>query len=413
VYFDRVSPSVVATNIQEEFGISATALGIMSSMYFYPYAAMQIPAGFLSDSVGPRRTVSIFFAIAAIGTAVFGLAPTFAVAIVGRFMMGIGVAFVWIPCVRILGNWFRPREFSTLMGLMLTWGNVGALCASAPLAVLVSKVGWRNAFFYLGAVMVAMAVMNALILRNKPSDKGFPTVSVIDGVDYYATGGKEVTMTVRETVPLVLKNKNFWKLAVYAFMIYGTVMGMQGLWATPYMQNVYGIEKQVAANNLMFWAIGMALGCVVVGIFSDRILKSRRKACLYFSIVYLITWIPLVAAPGTWPVGLLWLQMFIMGFFCGAYVPNYAHISEDMPHGAIATASAMVNVFYFIGGAVFQTIMGRMLDSYGADESGAFSVEAYRSTFVFCFVAMIVACVMMFLTTDTQAVKRSKESATA
>src|SRR5664280_593941 len=76
VYFDRVAPAVVAPELMKEFGLTATSLGILSSMYFYPYAAMQIPAGILSDYMGPRLSVTIFFLIAAAGTALFGIAHT-------------------------------------------------------------------------------------------------------------------------------------------------------------------------------------------------------------------------------------------------------------------------------------------------------------------------------------------------
>ena len=77
VYFDRVAPAVVAPELMKEFGLTATSLGILSSMYFYPYAAMQIPSGILSDYLGPRFSVGTFFIIAAIGTALFGLAHSF------------------------------------------------------------------------------------------------------------------------------------------------------------------------------------------------------------------------------------------------------------------------------------------------------------------------------------------------
>ena len=152
VYFDRVAPAVVAPELMKEFGLTATSLGILSSMYFYPYAAMQIPSRILSDYLGPRFSVGTFFIIAAIGTALFGIAQSFGVIIFGRFLMGVGVAVVWIPCMRILANWFRPNEFSTLTGMMLTWGNVGAILAAAPLAFLVGLVGWRASFFWLGGL---------------------------------------------------------------------------------------------------------------------------------------------------------------------------------------------------------------------------------------------------------------------
>jgi len=403
VYFDRVAPAVVAPELMKEFGLTATSLGILSSMYFYPYAAMQIPSGILSDYLGPRISVGTFFIIAAIGTAMFGLAHSFGVIIFGRFLMGVGVAVVWIPCMRILANWFRPNEFSTLTGMMLTWGNVGAVLASAPLAFLVGLVGWRSSFFWLGGFMIILAILNFIILRNKPSEKGYPTVSEIDGVEYYQQMGVKVSFA--ENAKKLFKMKNYWLIAIYAFTIYGTVMGFQGLWCIPYLQQTYGLPKQQAANMLMLWPIGMALGCLAAGWVSDRVLKSRRKASLYGMIIYALTWLPIIIWPGVMPVDAFYPLLFIMGFFCGAYVPNYAHIAEGQPHSFIATANGMLNIWYFIGGALFQAVMGLVLDAYGK-VGDKFPVEAYQKSFILCLIALVIGAVAMYFTTDTKVVTK-------
>ena len=148
VYFDRVAPAVVAPELMKAFGISAASMGLLSAAYFYPYAAMQIPSGILADFMGPRLAVTIFFIIAGIGTALFGMASTYEWALVGRVMMGVGVAVVYIPIMKIQAQWFRPYEFATLTGILLTVGNVGALGAAGPLASFVAMTGWREAFYY-------------------------------------------------------------------------------------------------------------------------------------------------------------------------------------------------------------------------------------------------------------------------
>lgn len=405
VYFDRVAPAVIAPELMKEFSLSATSLGILSSMYFYPYAAMQIPSGILSDRMGPRISVTIFFIIAAIGTALFGLAHSFGFIIFGRFLMGVGVAVVWIPCMRILANWFRPKEFATLTGVMLTVGNAGAVLAAAPLAFLVGIVGWRASFYWLGGFMAIVALLNFIVLRNKPGDKNLPTVSEIDGIDYYSVQSTE-KVSFGENVKRLFAMKNYWLIAIYAFVIYGTVMGFQGLWCIPFLQQTYGLPKQEAANILMLWPIGMAVGCFAFGYVSDRILKSRRNASFYGIIIYALTWIPLVFWPDKIPVGMFYPLLFVMGFFSGAYVPNYAHIAEGQPHSFIATANGMLNVWYFIGGALFQSIMGIVLDAYGK-VGDKFPVGAYKATFVACIIALVIGAIAMYFTTDSKVLKKS------
>src|SRR5512145_1539070 len=92
VYFHRNCLSVVADDLVTEFQVSGSIIGLLGSIYFYCYAAMQFPAGLLSDSVGPRRTVTFSLLLAALGSLVLGLAPSIKVAMIARGMVGLGVS---------------------------------------------------------------------------------------------------------------------------------------------------------------------------------------------------------------------------------------------------------------------------------------------------------------------------------
>ncbi|MDX9815458.1 MAG: MFS transporter, partial [Smithellaceae bacterium] len=67
VFFHRLAPAVVAVDMMRDLHTSGALMGILASAYFYPYALMQIPAGLLADSWGPRRSITFFFAFAAAG----------------------------------------------------------------------------------------------------------------------------------------------------------------------------------------------------------------------------------------------------------------------------------------------------------------------------------------------------------
>ena len=97
VYFHRLSLSVVANDLIKDFRTSAGVMGFLGSVYFYCYAAMQFPAGLLSYSLGPRKSVTFFLIIASAGSILFGFAPTIKIAFLGRVMVGLGVSMVFIP----------------------------------------------------------------------------------------------------------------------------------------------------------------------------------------------------------------------------------------------------------------------------------------------------------------------------
>ena len=130
VYFHRVSTSVIAPDLLATFQTDATALGFMSSMYFYVYAFEQPLIGYLTDRLGPQRVISLWTLTAAFGCLIFGLAPTIGWAAVGRTIIGFGVGGVYVPALKALSQWFEKKEFSTMTGLFLAVGNMGALVAT-------------------------------------------------------------------------------------------------------------------------------------------------------------------------------------------------------------------------------------------------------------------------------------------
>ncbi len=130
VYFHRLCPAVVALDMMRD--LNAALLGFLGAAYFYPYALMQLPAGLLSDSWGARKTITVFFCIAFVGSLLLGTATTTLWAILGRTLVGIGVAMLFVPTMKVLAEWFRVREFAMMTGILMAMGGIGSLTAATP-----------------------------------------------------------------------------------------------------------------------------------------------------------------------------------------------------------------------------------------------------------------------------------------
>jgi MFS family permease len=154
VYFHRLCPAVLAVDMMRDLHTSGALTGLLGAAYFYPYALMQLPAGLLSDSWGPRKTITLFFFVAFAGSVILGLAPSVFVAIVGRTLVGLGVAMLFVPTLKILAEWFHVREFAVMTGILMALGGVGSLIAATPLAWLSARIGWRFSFVAVGFVTV-------------------------------------------------------------------------------------------------------------------------------------------------------------------------------------------------------------------------------------------------------------------
>ncbi|MEM4204817.1 MAG: MFS transporter, partial [Candidatus Methanomethylicaceae archaeon] len=142
----RVGVAVIAFDIMREFSTDASLLGLMSSMYFFPYALAQIPVGLLLDRIGIRRTVTILATISCIGSLIFSLSPSLLLLTLGRALVGFGVGGFYVSSLKAIAVWFESRRFATLAGLLTSIGNLGAIFASYPLAVMSLSFGWRHSF---------------------------------------------------------------------------------------------------------------------------------------------------------------------------------------------------------------------------------------------------------------------------
>lgn len=386
VYFHRTSSAMLANSLMEEFGVTALAIGVMSSAYFYPYGLMQIPVGYLSDTRGPRLTTTIFTIFAFIGTLFFALSPTFEFAVLGRLLIGIGVSGVYIPTIKVLSQWFRREEFATLTGVLFAVGNIGALVSAYPLAMMAILFGWRETFLIIGIITLFLAASCWALVRDSPKAMGFDHPEISEGMNLNSKFSKNV----RE----IVSNPVLWLIAVSAFMRYGITMGYQGLWGGPYLIDIYGMSKGEAGGVLMMVGVGTIVGAPTIGFLSDRVFKTRKWYLVFGGIGFTLCFAPLVFMTSSLSILELYLISFGIGVFSGAGPVAYALIKESYPLEVTGLATSILNTFPFFGGAVFQVLMGYLMDSVGM-VGNAYPPEAYSLAFSICLIASIVSTILM------------------
>jgi sugar phosphate permease len=399
VYFHRVSTAVVSADLETTFGVDAASIALLSSAYFYAYTIMQLPSGLLTDSLGPRKTVSIFTLVAAAGAILTGIASTFELVIAGRLLIGVGVAMVYIPTMKILSTWYRKNEFASLTGILIAVGNVGALSAAGPLALISDALGWQQVFLMLGVITIVLAVAAWAIIRDRPSEMSLPSIQDIEALEMDGSESVFEAETM-EKIPMgkALKmtfgsGRKFWPLAIWFFFMYGSVMVYQGLWAGPFFHDVLGWEKATYGLVLTFIGMGMIFGCPIAGYISDKILKSRKKVLIMGTVAYTITWAVIWMTAGEITSAEAYMVInFVFGFFGGFLVVSFAQIKELFPISIAGTSIAALNVFPFAGGAILQHVSGLMLTSR--------SLESYQGIWRLMLICMIIATVAAFLSKE-------------
>lgn len=387
VFFHRLSTNVVALDMMHDLQISGSLVGLLASGYFYPYAFMQLPSGLLVDSFGPRRTATFSFLLAGAASILLGTVSSIGWAVAARVLVGIGVSMLFVAAMKILTRWFRPAEFSRITGILLGLGGVGVLITASPLAYLSGRFGWRLSFVAIGGVTLVVAALLWIFVRDTPEEKGF---SPIPGMPSLAAGKeRRGDKSCFGGIRMVVANRAFWPLAVWFFFNCGIFFSFAGLWGAPYLMQVYGMSKMEAGRVMDMLAYGMILGSPLLTLASDR-LRSRKAVMVINSSALLFLTVPLAFFPGDLPRFFLYPLVFFLSF-CGSSIVavGFTMIKEYFPPEMAGTAVGLINIFPFLGGALMQPAVGRLLQVGSA--SGVGYETVYGGAFRLFFVAACVA----------------------
>jgi sugar phosphate permease len=388
VYFHRVSTSVIASDLLKAFDTNATALGFMSSMYFYLYAFEQPIVGYLSDRLGPRRVIGYWSIAAAAGCLLFGLAPNIAWASVGRALIGIGVGGLYVPAVKAISLWFSKKEFATMIGLLMAMGNFGAVIATTPLAWAAASWGWRSTFFLIGGITLGLAFVTLLLTRDHASLS--ETVQVHDAI---AAGGNPGSRT---KAGKVLASGQFWIIATIFFGIYGTLITLQGLWATPFLMTVLDIEHIFASKLNMLIPVGVIIGAPLFGWLPDRFSLDKGNILIAILSVYTLTWVGIIFFFSQLGAGGFSFVLLVMGISAGGFISVlWGIVRETTPLDILGLTSGLLNPAPFFGVAVFQVLTGAILDRAGR-VGDLYPLSGFKNAFLTCLFGIVICLLLSF-----------------
>ena len=164
--FLRNSIGVIAPNLATELGLSASEIGLLASVFFFSFAAAQIPLGLALDRYGPRRCMLVCAVIAIAGALLFAWAPSPGWLIAARVLMGLGASCYFMAPLALYATRFPPDRFATVAGFQYGLGTLGTLLATAPFAWAVAAIGWRACFVVVAGTMLAAGLLIAIVIRD-------------------------------------------------------------------------------------------------------------------------------------------------------------------------------------------------------------------------------------------------------
>lgn len=370
----RVSPSVIVDDLMREFALGGAVLGNLSALYFYGYSGMQLPAGVLLDRFGPRRLMTASALICGGGCVLFALSPTFSGVAAGRFLIGASAAFSLVGAMAVAGQWFPARRFALLSGLAMMMGMAGGVMGQAPVSVAVEAYGWRQTVLWMSVGGFVIAVASWATVRDR------------------RIAGTHARVPLITSLGVVLGNRQTWYNAMSGLGATGPILAFAGLWGVPFLAQAYGLERTAAAGVASLMIAGFGVGAPLIGWLSDRI--GRRRPPLVAGLVLcLVSLSMLIHMPGL-PLPVVGALCFLTGLGGSAQIVNFAAARESNAAHLSGTTIGIVNGFVTGAGALFQPLIGALLDAVwdGRVEGGVrvYALADYR----FAMSALIVGAAL-------------------
>jgi fucose permease len=350
-------------DIIKGFSLSLTLAGFLPFSFFVAYGVMSIPAGVLLDRFGQKPILIAAFVLAFGGSFLFASSPTFTIALMSLFMIGIGMTMLQVainPLLRVAGGEEHFAFFSVLGQLVF-----GAASFLSPhvYSYLVANLG--------GDGPAPAGGVLGLLARLVPSDLPwvslywvFTVVTLIMVVILFAVRLPKVELKEDEKAGAaasyleLLKNKYVW---LFFFGIFAYVGSEQGVanWVSRFLETYHGLDPQVEGARAVsyFWGL-LTAGCLL-GLVLLKLIDAR-KVLVGFTAAAMVS----LAVALVGPTNVSYIAFMMVGFFLSvmwSVIFSLALNSVAEHHGSFSG----ILCTGIVGGAVVSALVGWLGDLFG------------------------------------------------
>jgi MFS family permease len=377
--FLRNSIGVIAPNLAAELSMSPAEIGLLSSVFFFAFAAMQIPLGMALDRFGPRLCLMTGAGVTVLGAIVFATAPSPSILICGRMLLGIGSSSAYMASLAVYARRFPPDRFATLAGLQFGIGTIGSLIATAPLAFSTAAIGWRGSFLLVAVFTFVIGLLIAWVVRDDAPAPHPP-----------AQRWRESMAGLRA----VIRTPSVGSLFLMNLVVYSSFAMIVGLWGGPYLTHIYGFTLEERGSLLLIPVVAQIIGALFWGPM-DRLFKSYKLPVLIGAGGSAVC-LAYLAAVGSPSEAMLAVWFAIFGFLSAFGPLLVAHGRSLFPLPLVGRGLTILNTGSMTGTFLVQLVSGIVIGFFPTAPDGAYALDAYRTVFGLQAGLIVLACLVYF-----------------
>jgi len=354
-YLDRYVGAATLPLMLASLAISDAAGGLLQSAFILTYAIVCPFIGWAGDRNPRMRLAAAGVFVWSAATVASGLAPTYAVLLLARAVVGVGEASYAVVTPSLLSDCYPPEHRARVLGIFYAAIPVGSALGYVVGGLVGEHFGWRAAFFVAGAPGVALAFV--LLLLPEPR-RGARDTAVAAATPLSLSASLHALVARRS-----------WVSNTVAQVIYTFAMGGLATWMPTYFVRERGIPLATAASTfgLILVAAGF-LGTLLGGRLSDALARRVGGAHFVLSgwslVASIIFTLPAVLAPSPvifWPATFITLLLLFMNIG-----PLNAAMANVLPADLRARGFAVTTgVIHLLGDAASPWLIGVASDAVG------------------------------------------------
>lgn len=366
-YLDRAIIAAVSPALISEFSLTAEEMGWIMSGFFWTYALLQIPAGWLADKIGQKKTLGWAVGWWSAATAMMGIATGFKSLLVMRFILGAGEAAAYPSNAGIASRWFPDKERSFVSGLFDSASKFGGAVAMPLIVWLIVMFDWRITFIIFGSLGIIWVLFWWIFYTDTPEKHKMINQEEID----YIRSGQAQKHSGEPAMRWyqLLRYKSIWAMCLGFFTINYTSYFFI-TWLPAYLVKEKGMDLLtmgfVAALPLL---CGMAAE-ITAGWASDRMHSSGRYSLTFTRKSILILGMALALcvgfAPLTDSVVLTVILLCVARSGTAIAASQVWSLPGDVaPNNMVSTVAGLQNTISNFGGAFGPIITGIIVTTTG------------------------------------------------
>jgi len=355
-YVNRFNYSPVIPLLRADLGISNTQAGWLMALFFISYTIFQLPAGFLGDRFGPRKTLTWGAVISIAGNLIFSQATSFGILALGQLANGLGQSMGWTSSLKLIVSWFPRSRRATAIGLFATCVTAGSSVGIRLSGLLGDHLGWRSSFIIPPVLLAIVALLFWMLVKDNPGEKGLPEF------DDEILLERQIANDPRSRLSLVLSNRILWSVALVYFCFVYVQFGCL-VWIPSFLKEGYAMSVDRASTISALVLLPGVFASPLAGLLSDHYFGGRRKPLIIMGmfILALSTFLLSREVSITLAAGLLTIVglMIIMPDVLLAAYP-----SDILSRKLSATGMGFLTTFTSIAGIITTPLSGKIIDLF-------------------------------------------------